>query len=249
MLAEDHQQQLQAWFDTDLGQSVLAAEKHEIENIMGDYFGYHLLQVGGICNLQWFEQSPIKHKVCLSPCWPKAQLGNFVFGHMQELPFAKHSIDLAIMAHVLEFTESPTKVLEQITYALIPGGHIIILSFNPYSLWGIKKLLNTNTKFPWHGHFNSIGKLRKWLRANDCVIDSYKTFNFQLPIADSATRKKFQFVESIGQTCWPTNGAIYCLIARKQIAAITPITMPWRLRKVDLGKNGMTEPTTRGHSG
>lgn len=249
MIKNDYQQQLRKWFETDLGQAILDAEKNEIEKIIGDYFGYHLLQIGTLCHLQWFEQSPIKHKVCYTPNWPLSYVGNYVFGNLHELPFAKHSIDLMVVAHVLEFVASPRDILEQIAYALIPGGHMLILSFNPYSIWGLTKLINSKKDFPWCGRFNSLGKLRKWLRECDCVIDSYASFNFQLPVANTATRNKFKFVETIGRTCWPNNGAIYCLVVRKQIAKVTPIIMPWRLHKVGFGKKGVTEPTTRGTSG
>jgi len=39
------------------------------------------------------------------------------------------------MPHTLEFTNDPHQVLREVDRVLIPEGHVVILAFNPWSLW------------------------------------------------------------------------------------------------------------------
>lgn len=245
MLISDDYQHLKDWFDSDLGKSVSHDEKLELAKIITNYFGYHLLHVGSIGDAAWLTASPIRHKIFVDAAASNHGLGNVVQANYQQLPFAPNSIDVALLSHVLEFEKSPEKILQEIADTLIPEGYMIIFGFNPFSLWGIRAWFKKKRGYPWQGHFVSIRKLRKWLRACDCTIDSYKTFCFQLPIASKHLRRHLRFVKSIGQTCWPTNGAIYCLIARKEVATLTPIRFSWRVEKVQFSKKRVTQMDTR----
>jgi SAM-dependent methyltransferase len=170
--------------------------------------------------------------------------GDVVRSELSALPFLENSIDLAILPHVLEFEKSPQEVLQEVAYALIPRGYIIIFGFNPYSLWGMNAKFSRKKNKPWHGEFICINKIRNWLNQCDCEIDFYKTFCFEIPCENTKLREKLNFIKSLGQTCWPTNGAVYCLIARKEVATLTPIKMPWRMQQVNFSKKRITEPTS-----
>ena len=57
--------------------------------------------------------------------------------HLDELPLAPESVDVIVMVHVLEFIAKPPVLLREVYQALAPGGQLIIVSLNPWSLWGI----------------------------------------------------------------------------------------------------------------
>jgi ubiquinone/menaquinone biosynthesis C-methylase UbiE len=58
---------------------------------------------------------------------------------LRQLPFAAHSIDLVVMAHVLEFHDDPHQILREVERVLIPEGEVIIAGFNPISIWGLRR--------------------------------------------------------------------------------------------------------------
>lgn len=249
MLGTEHYQHINQWFQEDLGQSVLQAEKQELDKVIGNYFGYHLVQLGSIGTLEWVQASPIQNKFWCSPWWRNGRLGQCIQGDLAQLPLSPKSVDLMVLPHVLEFEKKPAEIIEQACLALIPEGHLIIFGFNPYSPWGIKRRLMKQQQIPWSGQFYSIRTLRKWLATHHCTIDAFNMLCFQLPIASASTREKLKIIESIGQTCWPTNGGVYCIIARKQVAAVTPIQLSWRMKPLSFRSKRAAEPTTsRGHS-
>ena len=46
-----------------------------------------------------------------------------------------------VLPHVLEFEANPHQVLRESERVLIGEGHVVILGFNPWSLWGLWRLL------------------------------------------------------------------------------------------------------------
>ena len=53
-----------------------------------------------------------------------------------ELPIATQSIDLVVLPHVLEFADEPHQILREVDRVLMPEGRLVIVGFNPWSLWG-----------------------------------------------------------------------------------------------------------------
>ena len=51
-------------------------------------------------------------------------------------PLPRHSIDVVIIPHVLEFTRNPGAVLKEVERVLIAEGHLIITGFKPMELMG-----------------------------------------------------------------------------------------------------------------
>jgi SAM-dependent methyltransferase len=52
---------------------------------------------------------------------PTIQVKVDVICDLRQLPFAAHSIDLIVMAHVLEFHQDPHQILREVERVLIPG--------------------------------------------------------------------------------------------------------------------------------
>ena len=58
-----HRQQLQQWFQSDLGQALLQMEQQKIARILPDLFGYHILQLGYLEQNHLMASSRISHKL------------------------------------------------------------------------------------------------------------------------------------------------------------------------------------------
>ena len=123
---------LQDWFSTPLGEYLLERERAYLDGVTPDIFGFHAVQLG-LPGVDLLRESRIAHKLRV------ARLGGpDVFARCHELPFATQSIDLALLPHVLEFAEEPHAILREVDRIMMPEGHIILVGFNPWSLWGLR---------------------------------------------------------------------------------------------------------------
>lgn len=87
------------------------------------------------------------------------------------LPIQTASIDLIIVPHLLEFDAQRFQTMREIERILKPEGDLIILSFNPWSLWLRSQYLwDKKLADSWRGHF--IPRLR--------VLDWLKLLNFEV---------------------------------------------------------------------
>ena len=81
------------------------------------------------------------------------------------LPLADESIDVCLLHHALEYTDSSQQILKEVARVLRPRGHVIILGFNPYSWMGFvskcKRLVSTNRFL--NRRSLTQGRLEDWL--------------------------------------------------------------------------------------
>lgn len=125
-----HTERMQQWFDTCLGQYLLAQEQQYFDSTVANIFGYNALQIG--CPQFDFLRSnriPFKFNVGMSQ-------GVSLLASPAFLPIESGSMDLTVLPHVLEFSAHPHLILREAHRVLIPEGHIVISGFNPVSLWG-----------------------------------------------------------------------------------------------------------------
>ncbi len=237
---------LDAWYQQPMGQLVLAAETHALEQILPGFFGYHLLQLGGISDMQWASASPIAHRMWCSPVDGNGVLASHIRSRYTHLPFVENSIDVAILPHILEFHDDPAAVLTEVSRVLMPNGYMVILLFNPTSLWGLARYKKSASQeiTPWHGKFYGLSKVRKWLSAHSCTIDDYKTLVFRPPSNNEQRLKKLAFLETLGQTCWPSLGGVSLIVARKQVVSMLSIK-PKKGKLSKIVNKRIAEPTTR----
>ncbi len=146
----------------------------------------------------------------------------------------------------MEFAKQPRKILNEIYHILIPEGHIVIIDFNPSSLWGFMHLYKRNSIPPWQGKFISIPRMCRWLKHLGFSIVEHKTFLFRPPLFNEDTMQRMSFMEKIGSRLCPWYGAIYMIVAKKTVAALTPIKQQKHIfkRRVVTTKT-YAEPTTR----
>ena len=151
---------LHDWFKSELGAYLLERERAWLDRVTPDIFGFHAIQLG-LPQVDLLRESRIVHRVTVSP--EPAGPHNHVPGQFHELPFETQSIDLCVMPHVLEFSENPHEVLREIDRVLRPEGRVLVLGFNPWSLFGARKLW-TSTGYPWQGQFVSLVRIKDWLQ-------------------------------------------------------------------------------------
>jgi len=133
---------IRSWFASDLGRHVLKTELAMLEQLLPGLFGYHLAQFS-VQDSVLHDASPIQNKIVINLDTTKAGL----VSNPTQLPFADDSIDVALLHHLLDFAESPQKILRELARATLPMGHIVIVGFNPMSLWGAWRTIVRSTRY------------------------------------------------------------------------------------------------------
>lgn len=215
---------VEKWYQTDLGQAIVKSEINGLKNIIPEIFGYFFLQLGGTASLNYLAETLVHNLIHLGPEEMTTPLNNFIQGNYHELPFANSSIDASLMAHILEFSKNPRAILEEIHDALVPEGKLIIICFNPHSLWGIYKwLLGKSHIFPWQGNYLSPRQLQKLLINTGFAVGDYKSVGFRPPLQNKKLFQRLAFFETLGAIFWPYLGASYIYVAKKTAITLTPV--------------------------
>lgn len=237
--------ELADWFQSSLGQAVFAAEEALLADILPQLFGYHLAQIGCLAHLDLLKHSPIPHKIHLSP---RMQLGldaHAVVARPEELPLQSQALDAVLLHHALDFSDDPHQVLREAARVLRPGGHLLILGFNPLSFWGVCRW-RRREQAPWNARALSHHRLHDWLRLLELTELKSETA-FYLPLlASESWRTRLNFLESWTANSLLPSGAVLLVWARKDVGGMTPLKPAWKTRK--LIAFPLAEPTARNKS-
>lgn len=233
---------LRAWYDSVAGRRILARVRPRLEHWVPELFGYHAVQIGDISpGVDLLESSRILHRVTMDPSSRTAGLHALP----DQLPFLTDSVDLVFLTHALEFTSQPHQVLREVDRILVPEGHVLILGFNPVSLFGLWKLtLGRRGRIPWAGRFYSPHRVKDWLALLGFKPLACEYVGFVPPAQHDVVQHRLAWLERLGSRWWRYLGGAYIVLARKEVATLTPVRPRWRPRRSILAGN-LTEPSTR----
>ncbi len=239
---------LRAWFHLPAGRLLFEQEKLQMETILPDLFGYYLLQVGAPGKGELFSASRVRHTIVMSLENPLPGRGSgtaHLCGEADALPFSAESLDVVLLPHVLEFSPDPHQVLREVDRVLIPEGHVVILAFNPWSLWTLWRWLGWRRRNPpWSGRFHNSVRLQDWLGLLGFDTVLVRSFVYYPPVRHGALLRHLGLFEYLGRRFEPFWGAVYVLVAKKRVTTLTPIAPRWRFRR-KLLPDGVPEPTVR----
>jgi len=231
------------WFQTPLGQLLAQAECRQLDELLPDLFGYHLLQMGVHGSEVLCQASRISHQMRMET---ELQLKAGVYAHASRLPYASESIDVCVVSHSLEFDEDPHAILREIDRVLIPEGHVVVIGFNPVSFWGLSRIVRAWRKqLPWSGQFYTRSRVKDWLSVLgfDCVNTS--GVFYRPPLQHEKVMQKLEFLEKYTPKWMNFVAGVYVIVARKRTSTLTPIGPRWRTQSKKLISAGL-EPSTRG---
>ena len=228
-------QQLQKWYASALGKQLFEDEKQILETSLPDLFGYFLLQCG--CPEikaeklpgNWLKSSRVSCRICLD------QLAHQTLdcqASPAQLPMKADSLDIVVLPHILEFATNPHQVLREVERVLIAEGHVVILGFNPRSIWNLFRLfLFWKNQAPWNGHFLTASRVMDWLALLGFDVVQRQGYFYRPPFQRVKLMKKMGFLEKMGRRLWPNFGAGYVIVARKRVETLTPIRPSWRSKR------------------
>jgi len=234
---------MQQWYQELPGSTLVQLESAQLARRLPRFLGETALQIGGPADLQLLKDSPIRHQFQVIPYTRAQAEGNLVEVEFTELPFAANSIDLIVVAHTLEFIHSPRQLLSQLYQCLAPHGHLVILGFSPWSLWGLTRHMKRHHGLPWEGHFWKRSKVNKWLEAIGYTVLRTDYCCYQWPYKNRRLANLNFVSEVMGRFVWYSSGSVYMISAQKQIQTMTPIKASWWAKKENV-RPGYCEPTS-----
>ncbi len=152
---------LQHWFQTAAGADLAEQETRLLTRRLAGLYAQRVLQIGaygaGRCPAvfggarQWVLDNGLSESMDLR-------------ADAHVLPLASGSVDVVVLVHQLEFTPRPHQVMREAARVLAPEGHMLVLGFNPISLWGLRRVLSARSaSAPWRGRYLTGQRVIDWL--------------------------------------------------------------------------------------
>jgi SAM-dependent methyltransferase len=220
---------LSEWFDSSLGQLLVQNEQALIDEELHNLFGYHLLQLSVTKHLDFTQASRISHRFAL---YPQNTDCPFVAGRadFNHLPLPANSIDLVLLHHVLDYSQSPHHVLREAASVLISQGHLLVVGFNPWSLFGLWRwLVRFFSRAPqWRHQSLRLGRVLDWLTVLDFEPVVIKQGFYCPPCTKPGITKYLQWMDRWGKRLSSPCGGFYLIVARKDSLAVIPQKPQWQ---------------------
>ena len=205
---------------------------------MADLFGFHALQLG-LPELDALRANRMPHRwvgtesaqgAPPAGAGPAGQLRAAVALHcdFDALPFDANSLDLVVLPHALELARDPHLALREVERVLVPEGRVVIVGFNPSSVWGVRQALGGLQRrlglgarralfLPDAGEFLGFRRLRDWLRLLGFEVEAGRFGCYRPPLASPQWLARFAWADRVGERWWPVFGAVYFVVAVKRV--------------------------------
>lgn len=228
---------LAEWFDSRRGMALLGLESALVAETVEDCFGWQMLQVG-----DWgsgralLRGARTRSQAIAATC---AGTGVDVVSRLTQLPVASDSVDSVLLPHTLEFESDPYAVLREADRILAGDGKLVILSFAPWSLWGLRAATTRAGFPPGLRRLISERRLRDWLRLLGYDVGDTRRYLHEVPWGEPNP-----VGARIRRSWWyPLPGGAFVLKARKRLHSLTPLRPRLRDRRSPV-LGGLTEPSS-----
>jgi SAM-dependent methyltransferase len=240
------------WLQSPAGVYVLQWEQTHLDTAVSDLFGFHALQLG-LPELEALRSNRMPHRwVATERVEPPfdadaaalatSRAAIALHCDFDALPFDSASLDLVVLPHALELARDPHLALREVERVLRPEGRVVIVGFNPASLWGARQRLGhwrrlmsrsaTPLFLPSAGDFMRFRRLRDWLRLLSFEVEAGRFGCYRPPLATQKWLNRFEWMERAGERWWPVFGAVYFVVAVKRVRGMRLVGLIRDQRKV-----------------
>lgn len=246
--------ELSAWLQTPPGRTMLEWEQQRLDEVVADLFGFHALQLG-LAPLDALRSNRMPHRwLAIDGSDPEDDLPASVeesrpravalHCDFDALPFPSQSLDLVVLPHALELAHDPHHTLREVERVLVPEGRVVILGFNPVSLWGLRQRAGRLRRrlggrsplfLPRTGDFIGYWRLRDWLRLLSFEVERGRFGCYRPGARTERWLQRFEWMEPVGERWWPVFGAVYFIVAVKRVRGMRLVGM--RRKKARAGQS------------
>ncbi|APZ42222.1 methyltransferase domain-containing protein [Acidihalobacter ferrooxydans] len=233
---ELREKRLVDWYASPQGEKTLALLREVLAELLSTRFGYLGIQVGGgAINPSLAELSRVREHVLVSTLPDRGDIRASPLA----LPVASECADLLLLLHTVENASDPYQVLRELERVLVPEGDAVMVSFNPWSIWGMSSWfvgrLRGDVYAPWQGRFYTQRRLKDWFRLLGFELVTVRRFGFRSPSWHGWFEHRCAWMEKVGPRWFPALGGVQIIIARKRRTRLTLIKSRWRPLSVRVG--------------
>lgn len=230
--ATQRTQEWQAWqhfWQSPLGRSVVQAEQALLQPWLEKSRGYHLLWIGGRSAVDALQASPIRHQMEWRPTLETADHSACLVADPAYLPLPDESVDCVLLVHSLEVLERPHALLKEAARVLLSKGEMLIVGFNPWSLWGSLKWMPswmqpTQLTLFHQASLLPLNKLDDWLTFVDLQRDECQRGFYRPPCTREKTLSRLaRLDQKFTQRQWPLNGIYVLKVSKRLGCPIQPL--------------------------
>ena len=235
--------QLREWFDAPLGRSLQSMEAHHLRAVLPNLYGTVAAQLGHIGQLDLMDACIAPTRILLD--YHAGPKGCAVRGLPEALPLDTKSADVLILPHTLDFCDDPHQVLREASRVLRPEGHVVIIGFNPMSLWGFRRLVARRPRAaPWCGKFFRLSRIKDWLALLDFETTHGTMLYYRPPLRNEGFMHRLHFLDKMGDRWWPMMAGAYLVVAKKRVLGVTPLPLSWKAKRAVA--RAAAQPAARG---
>ena len=221
-------QEFKEWFSSPVGRTMLATQRYLVEQATCRYFGYHQLEILLDQDLGVAENSLLGHRIVAVPELNEHKPDRVLVCQSHELPLVSDSIDLVVLHHTLDVSPEPHQTLREVCRVLRSSGNIVIIGFNPFSTWGMRKYLFRSKRAPWNGRFISPARLEDWLTLLDFQLHQIRHCFYAPPVSSLRWLSRLDFLNRLGEKLNLPVGAFYVIQAQKRVGGMIPLKPRWQ---------------------
>ena len=244
------------WWQSPPGRYLLAWEQAQLDHIVTDLFGYHALQLG-LGQLEALRANRMPHRWLASDSLIEVEpvplppvddslstlmpldTHSALHCDFDALPFPANSVDLVVLPHALELARDPHDTLREVERVLRPEGRVVIVGFNPASLWGLRQQVGPLRRgaglggamfLPSAGEFIGYRRVRDWLRLLGFEAERGRFGCWRPPLRSEGWLQRWAWMDEAGERAWPVLGAVYVVEAVKRVRGMRLVGLARRQR-------------------
>jgi SAM-dependent methyltransferase len=253
---------LGSWLSSPAGTYLLAWEQARLDLEVADLFGFHALQIGlpqidalrsNRMPHRWVSVTPSDRRATSSPdidldgAGGSGGLARIALQcEPESLPFDTRSLDLVVLPHTLELAQDPHATLAEVERVLRPEGRVVVLGFNPASLWALRQGFGRMRRhaplsapaplfLPPEGEWIGYRRLRDWLRLLSFEVEGGRFGCYRPPMRSHVWLERFAWMDRWGDRWWPVFGAVYCAVAVKRVRGMRLVGLARERRRALAG--------------
>lgn len=214
------QRAIRDWYETDLGGEVHRAVMQQVDSLLGDLYAFRCLQIGGTRR----DTDLVAGRGLVFRMHVTGDGRDDLQALPSRLPFAGDSIDLVVLGHALEYCDEPHALLREIDRVLTRDGYLLVIGFNPASLFGLFRVFSRRRHIPWTGSFYSGGRIVDWLQILGLQLRRRESCWLRPPVKHAPIRRLLRASERLLPVLRGL-GAVQLVLARKQSTPLNPLPL------------------------
>lgn len=209
------------FFATELGAALEQAEMTLLREQLDDCFGARALLLGAGADERLLDALHVQRRhvariaqtdvVHRSP----VSAAHAVVTDPGNLPYANGSFDVVILFHALDLAARPHQALREAARVLADGGRLVITGFNPWSLWGLRRLFSRR-RAPWNANFLNPARMIDWLSLLDFTVSTTEFTRYRPPLLRSSRLFDREFLRTAKRWVRVPFGGVWLIKARRQ---------------------------------